>query len=240
MGENRAGENRTGKIRTPGALIGRGRAADVYEYGEGRVLRRYRSERDHAAEVELMAYLRERGYPVPEVFAVEGRDMVMERVVGPTMLRELGRRPWRVRRYAKMLADLHRRLHAFAPPPELRDGFGPRETVLHLDLHPDNVLLTPFGPVVIDWSNAAAGAAGADVAKTVLIMALSETEVSALLRPLLSAMRKAFLRTFVAAAQADPAPYLPVVGRARVGDPHLTPVEAKRLDAFLEGGAVDF
>lgn len=232
-------DDHTGKSRAAGPLLGRGRAADVYEYGDGRVLRRYRTEHDHALEAGVMKYLRANGYPVPEVFEVEGRDMVMERVEGPTMLREMGRRPWRVRRYARVLADLHRRLHEFAPPPELRDGFGPRETILHLDLHPDNVLLTPSGPVVIDWPNAVAGAAGADVAQTVLIMAVSEADVPAVLRPLLSLLRKVFLRAFVEAAQADPKPYLSAVGRERLQDRHLTPVEAVRLNAYLERFAVE-
>ena len=227
-------DDHTGASRVPGALLGRGRAADVYEYGDGRVLRRYRTERDHGIEAGVMAYLRANGYPVPEVFEAEGRDMVMERVEGPTMLREMGRQPWRVRHFARMLADLHRRLHEFAPPPDLRESFGPRETVLHLDLHPDNVLLTPSGPVVIDWSNAAAGAAGADIAQTLLIMAVSEADVPTLLKPVLSVLRKMFVRTFVAAAQADPAPYLPAVGQARFENPHLTPVETERLGAFLE------
>ena len=37
-----------------------------------------------------MRYVRERGYPVPAVYAVSGPDMVMERVDGPTMLKDLG------------------------------------------------------------------------------------------------------------------------------------------------------
>ncbi len=46
-----------------------------------------------------------------------------------------------------LLADLHDRLHALGPPQgDLPMG--------HLDLHPLNVLMSPDGPVVIDWSNA--------------------------------------------------------------------------------------
>jgi uncharacterized membrane-anchored protein len=43
--------------------------------------------------------------------------------------------------------------------------------VLHLDLHPDNVMLTPDGPKVIDWSNAEEGAPGLDWAMSAVILA---------------------------------------------------------------------
>ncbi|MFI1467891.1 phosphotransferase family protein [Streptomyces wuyuanensis] len=40
--------------------------------------------------------------------------------------------------------------------------------MLHLDLHPGNVILTQRGPVVIDWCNAGAGDPAADVAMTMV------------------------------------------------------------------------
>ena len=59
----------------PGTLIGSGRNADVYDLGRGRVLRRYRDQRDPArvtAEAEVMRHARAAGVPVPEVFDVTG------------------------------------------------------------------------------------------------------------------------------------------------------------------------
>ena len=50
---------------------------------------------------------------------------------------------------------MHNRLHVVEAPPGLRTGFGPGRAVLHLDLHPANVMLTSRGPVVIDWSKRA-------------------------------------------------------------------------------------
>jgi hypothetical protein len=61
--------------REPGELIGRGRAADVYALDAGRVLRRYRTPHPCTAEAELMRYLRQAGYPVPEVFDADGPDL---------------------------------------------------------------------------------------------------------------------------------------------------------------------
>lgn len=42
----------------------------------------------------------------------DGRDLVMGRVDGVTMLDDLGDHPWRLRRHAHTLADLHTRLGA--------------------------------------------------------------------------------------------------------------------------------
>jgi tRNA A-37 threonylcarbamoyl transferase component Bud32 len=48
-------------------------------------------------EVAIMRYVRDRGYPAPQVVDVSGRDLTLERVDGPTMLADLRRRPWRFR-----------------------------------------------------------------------------------------------------------------------------------------------
>ena len=63
---------------------------------------------------------------------------------------------------AGMLADLYASLHALPA----RRGFGPQDRVLHLDLHPDNVMLEARGPVVIDWCNPSGGQADLDIAMT--------------------------------------------------------------------------
>ncbi|HKY50290.1 MAG TPA: phosphotransferase, partial [Candidatus Limnocylindria bacterium] len=83
---------------TPGPLLASGRAADVYEFTDGLVLRRYRTDHDCVYEAAVMQHVRAHGYPAPEVVAVAGRDLVMERVDGPTMLRDLSSHPWRVLR----------------------------------------------------------------------------------------------------------------------------------------------
>jgi len=96
----------------PGALLGSGRNADVYDIGAGRVLRRYRDGRDAdrvAAEARVMGHARAAGVPVPEVFDVSGADIVMARATGPTMLDLLGARPWTVGAQARLLARLHDR-----------------------------------------------------------------------------------------------------------------------------------
>jgi Ser/Thr protein kinase RdoA (MazF antagonist) len=217
-------------------LIGRGRAADVYALDAHRVLRRYRTPYSCAAEADLMHYLRQAGYPVPAVFAADGGDLVMERLNGRDMLADLASRPWRVARHARVLARLHDQLHQIAPPAGLPRPFGAGERIMHLDLHPGNVMLTPDGPVVIDWTNAAAGPAGADVAMAYLIMASSDLDdVPAWLRPVAGGLRRMLVRRFLAAARDDPGPYLARVARYRMADVNVRPAEAARLLRLAEG-----
>jgi aminoglycoside phosphotransferase (APT) family kinase protein len=90
--------------------------------------------------------------------------MVLERIAGPTMEQVLRRRPWSARTHAATLTELHARLHAIT-----LDG----ATAVHFDLHPANVILSPRGPVLIDWTNAHAGDPEQDVAMTWLILQTS-------------------------------------------------------------------
>ncbi|MEL7209341.1 MAG: phosphotransferase, partial [Actinomycetota bacterium] len=127
----------------PGPLIGSGRAADVYDLGDGRVLRRNRSGGSTAREAAVMGHVRAHGYPVPRVHDADGPDLVMDRVEGPTMLEAFGRKPWRLWGWADLLADLHRQLGAVPVPDlDLPRREGPAEVLVPVDQHPDNVLLT--------------------------------------------------------------------------------------------------
>ena len=219
----------------PGPLVGAGRAADVYDIGAGRVLRRYRVPFDVEPEAAVMRHLEQAGFPVPRIYDADGRDLVMERLNGHDMLADLGRKPWLVRRHGRALAALHNRLHEIQAPPGLAPAFGSGDRVLHLDLHPGNVMLTSRGPVVIDWSNVRAGPAGADVAMAYLIMASSDTDlIPALLRPVVGQLRAILIRQFVAGAQDDPEPHVSRVARARAEDPNVRPAEAGRLLRIAE------
>lgn len=226
----------------PGPLLGTGRSADVYALGNGRVLRRYRVPIDVAAEARLMQHLAAASYPVPEVFDADGRDMVLERLDGPDMLADLGRRPWRVPRHARTLAELHNRLHRISAPAGLAEvagqsgkAFGPGSAVLHLDLHPANVMLTQRGPVVIDWVDAHAGPPGADVAIAYLIMSTADTDmIPPRLRPVIRLLRAAFCRRFLASATDNPWPHIADAARLRLANINTRPSEAARLRRIAE------
>ena len=212
----------------PGELVGVGRAADVYALGDDRVLRRVRDSRhDSEPEALIMRHLAMNGFPVPEVHDAAGPDLIMERLDGPDMLADLGRRPWLARKYGRLLADLHDRLHQIGAPAGMPRLFEPGDRVMHLDLHPANVMLTSRGPVVIDWTGATAGP---DVAMAYLIIASSEADgVPALVRPAVETVRAQLIGQFMAAVRDDPWPHVDAVAEHRLTDPNVRPSEATRL-----------
>lgn len=213
-------------------LIAQGRAADVFDAGPGRVLRRYRMrEHDCTREGEVMRHARRAGYPVPTVYDVDGPDLVLERIDGPTMLDALGRTPWRLRSYARLLADLHTRLGRIAAPPGLPQPLGAGDDLIHLDLHPGNVILSSRGPVVIDWTNAAAGPAAADVADTWLLLACARPDDGL---ALVIAVQGLYARLFVNRAGRDAArDHLHAAFAHRVADHNMRPAEVARMRALV-------
>jgi aminoglycoside phosphotransferase (APT) family kinase protein len=213
-----------------GALLGRGRAADVFAHGDGRVLRRYRDDADAEREALVMEHARRHGFPVPAVHDAHGPDLVLDRVDGPTMLADLARRPWRVRSHAATLADLHRALHEIPAPPGLPSLFGDGPRLVHTDLHPENVLLGPAGPVVIDWQAAGGGEPADDVALAWIIIATSEVPGPAPVRALLGGGRHLFAETFLErAGRAAAQQRLAGMVALRLRDPHLRPREERAV-----------
>jgi aminoglycoside phosphotransferase (APT) family kinase protein len=151
-------------------LIASGRDGDIFEHehDSGLVVRVTRGGRSLEHEARVMAYAKEHGYPVPAVHELRAAntELVMERIDGPMMMDRMFREPWALPRYMQQLADLHDTLHEITAPPwlaELHDG---GDRLVHLDLHPANVMLAARGPVVIDWTNAARGDGLVDVAVT--------------------------------------------------------------------------
>lgn len=152
-----------------GKLLGTGRANDVYELDAGWVLRRNREGwGDALAEGIVMEHLRAHGYPVPRVRLSDSTptELVMQRLSGPTMLEACLAGSLEAEEAGAMLADLLRRLHAVPARNSASDC-----RVLHLDLHPDNVMLTSEGPYVIDWSNTEESRPGLDWGVSAVILA---------------------------------------------------------------------
>jgi aminoglycoside phosphotransferase (APT) family kinase protein len=225
----------------PGKLLAQGRAADVFEAGPGRVLRRYREGEggDVADEAEVMEHARRNGFPVPEVFEASGRCLVLERIEGPTMMNDLAARPWRVRGHGATLGQLHERLHRIAAPAGMRSQLGRGDCLVHFDLHPENVLLSPGGPVVIDWSNASRGSADDDVALTWAILATSEIPGPLPFRLLARAGRSLLVGAFLGEVDSESARQrLSAVAEVRLNtDPHLLEPERRALRDLIEKGA---
>lgn len=219
-------------------LLAAGRDADVFDLGDGRVLRRHRDGRPATKQAELIRYVASHGYPVPRLIDASGPDLILERIDGPELQAAI--RPWNIGRSARLLADLHHRLHRIPPLPGLDAPFGEPVALLHLDLHPRNVLLGPNGPVVIDWANAANGPGQADIALMYVIGATSRIDGGVATRAVLNAGRTRFLDVFRgAAADADFARVLPAVAGWRGRDPNVTADERAAIDRLLAHGTLE-
>ncbi|GCE01970.1 phosphotransferase [Embleya hyalina] len=202
-------------------VLATGRDADVFALDARRVLRRYRDGGDVAAEAVMMAHVGGLGFPVPRVHSAEGRDLVLERLTGPTMLQALAGGEITAPAAAELLAGLLARLHALPPRIPGRSGAHP----VHLDLHPANIMLEARGPVVIDWRNSRDGRPEFDVAVSALILAQVAVdparEEAALAAELLTA--------FLTAVDTVPPDALDHAVRFRRADPNPTTREIALL-----------
>ena len=218
--------------------IAEGREAEIFAYEPGKVLRLLRDSDDSGrleAEAQTMRAARDAGLPVPApygVINVDGRaGLILDRVDGPDLLTEMGKKPWIVLRGARVTGELHARLHAVPAPDgtrslhdvirrhiggvplsgELRafvlgllDGLPDGDAVCHGDFHPGNIIDTPHGPQIIDWPNATRGHPDADYARTRLVLRLGDPPpgTQLLLRYLIGVVRGVFLRRYDTAYRA--------------------------------------
>jgi len=220
-------------MRAPGRLLASGREADIFEYGPGLVLRRSREGRSMAAEARIMTHVRSQGYPVPAVDDVsdDGVDMVIERVEGADMVAVMASRPWTIPRQGGVLADLHLQLHDLAAPQWLHDApVGRGDRMLHLDLHPLNVILGPKGPMVIDGANACRGDPVVDVDLAWVLMAAGEIPTGRLMAAVFGRARGALVRSFLRPFDRDElSQRLRDVVAYKVKDPHMSAAEQARM-----------
>jgi len=149
-------------------------------------------------EYLVMRHLQGTRIPAPEPHALltlEGRAAIlMSWCPGRPMATELMRRPWRACHLGASMGRLQAELHSLDVPPELRSALPSwleaipldpelrclleraslgRESLLHLDVHPFNVM-TDGGRVtgLLDWANARLGDPRADWARTLSILQL--------------------------------------------------------------------
>ncbi|MEU4701070.1 phosphotransferase [Nonomuraea dietziae] len=213
-----------------GSLIAAGYDCEIFEAGPGRVVRRSRDGRSLEREAAVMRHARRHGFPAPEVFDADGPDILMEHVAGPSLLEETARAPARAAEHGELLAGLLRRLSTVRSPGWLQAAAGrPGNRLLHLDLHPGNVLLTGDGPRVVDWANAARGAPGADAACTWLILATATVT-----QPSLEEGRAGLLAAFLDGVDPEAArPHLRAEAQRRRAERDLTAEEQAEIDRFL-------
>jgi aminoglycoside phosphotransferase (APT) family kinase protein len=126
---------------------------------------------------------------------------VYESVAGPTMLQLLVTRPWQVGKLSRQLAELHFAIHQvplegipsyrerwlsdIERVPNLSPDVKARLLVIvnqipevnqlcHFDFHPDQVIFTARGPLILDWMTACSGDPAADVARTQILLTIGK------------------------------------------------------------------
>lgn len=102
-----------------GERLGIGRTAEVYAWGDDRVVKLIRPglpDRFGEAEAEAAALVGQAVVAAPRFFGttrVDGRyGLIYQRLTGPSMLDRLSARPWLVGRLAREFAALHAAIHA--------------------------------------------------------------------------------------------------------------------------------
>jgi aminoglycoside phosphotransferase (APT) family kinase protein len=156
-------------------------------------------------EARTMEFAHSHGYPTPRIDEVsdDGLEVVMERIEGLNMLDALNATPWRAKSYGRVLADLHQRLHELPGPEWLGPApCGRGDRLLHLDLHPLNVMMSPRGPIVIDWANAVRGDPNTDVALTWILISAGEVPTRGVKGKLVGLIRGQLIRGFIGAFDA--------------------------------------
>lgn len=195
-------------------LLAVGATADIFIVDDDRVLRRYRDLHDASAEAMLLQHVVDHGFPAPAVYSCEGSDLVIERLHGPTLLQALAAGEFSLQDSVEIMADLHRRLHAIPPPA----GTTRDDVVVHLDLHPGNIVLTEtHGAALVDWGNATVGSLNLDIAMSAIILA----EVAADSGGEYSRAARAMLAAFLAVAGGNPIAQLDAAVQFRLEDPSL-------------------
>jgi tRNA A-37 threonylcarbamoyl transferase component Bud32 len=250
-----------------GTLLGQGRTADIYAWGETRVLKLYHAGWPVAMieeEARISRQVAHTGLPVPavgEVLTINGRTgIVFSRVNGPTLVQDFATHPWTVMRSVRVFTDLHLQMHAQVvlglpsqrqqlrrligeadvPAATRQEALGRLEDLpdgqmlCHGDYHPENVLMTRAGPVIIDWFTASCGHPLADVACTSLLLQAGELPSSPMAHWLLVSARamvhRAYLRRYLGHSRTRPediaAWHVPIIV-ARLG--HGIPEERDRM-----------
>ena len=204
-----------------------------------------------------------------EIVEVDGRrGLLYERLEGISMLRDMNARPWMLWKHARSLAELQLKIHeqltselpsyknrldydirnSVHLSEELKNKALARLSVLpegknicHGDYHPDNVLITERGPVVIDWMTASTGNPWADVARTSLILSIGAKAAGKQVRPIIRTAIKLYHDTYLNRYRArkpdtenEMNRWLPIIAAGRLNE-NIVPEREALIRIVKEG-----
>jgi len=188
-----------------------------------------------------------------ETVEVNGRrGIVYERVQGVSMLQDLNTHPWTIFRHVRALAELQMQYQQICVPglipyraslrysinnaPQLSDDERARalnlletlpdgDGLCHGDFHPGNIIISPCGPIVIDWMTAVSGSPWADVARTCLLLTVGPKaagdQLSPFVRIFINLYHDTYLKRYKALRADDSNElqrWMPVIAAARLNE----------------------
>jgi uncharacterized protein (TIGR02172 family) len=225
---------------------------------------------DYEARIAHAVYEAGISSPKPgEIVEVDDRrGLIYERLEGNSMVEDIKARPWMLWKHARSLAELQNQIHqrsttglpsykdrlrydlsqtshltdhlrgkALHLLEQLPDG----QNICHGDYHPENVLITKRGPVVIDWMTACSGSPWADVARTSLILTIGAKaagkQIPLILRIMVGLYHRIYLQRYHslrADTRNELRRWTPVIAAARLGE-NIIP-EREALIIIIEQG----
>ena len=201
------------------------------------------------------------------IVEVEDRlGIVFERIQGRSISDTIAHEPWKLFQLARVMAELHATMHSYELPElasrrerlediiravaalptntkeavlkvlsQLPDG----NAVCHGDFFADNIIVSPRGPVIIDWFGAARGNPLADVARTWLLNRLAYVKAGIperwIIPPMRALFHSVYLRRYLQirpGSREQIAAWLLPVMAARLAE--SVPGEEERFLALIE------
>lgn len=160
-----------------------------------------------------------------KVIEVKGRyGIVYEFVEGETMLQTMISNPLKLGSYAHQLAELHISIHKIETSElpsqrqflekrirnleiltseekeeilKILDDLPDDNRICHVDFHPDNIILTTKGPIIIDWPNSSRGNPLADVMMTSLILKFGTPPTGLITRLIVRLFKSRFQKAYL-------------------------------------------
>jgi tRNA A-37 threonylcarbamoyl transferase component Bud32 len=204
-----------------------------------------------------------------EILDLNGRQgLIYERIQGISMLQDMNARPWLLLKHARSLTELHVQIHqkSIDGLPKYKDrlrydtrntqhlgqdlgnkalaqldALPDSQTLCHGDFHPGNIILTPAGPIVIDWMTASAGSPWADVARTSLLLSIGPKSAGKLVSPIIKIAIRLYYRaylnryhTLVPDTKNELKRWIPVIAAARLNE-GIVPEREALIEMVKEG-----
>lgn len=211
--------------------IGQGGSAEVFDLGNGEILKLFFLHREDYCQQEMENYrlIEKTNLPIMHLdrsVKIAGRSGLVfsGALVGATIGQIIKKTPWRTIELARLLADLHVRIHEQEAPhlPSFHSRLKTRiekerrltqlirsnllaaadklprgDRLCHGDFHIDNVIIGDGRCLIIDWNSCSRGAVACDVYKTLACLLYENRELPFFYRKAQRPLRRLLAREYL-------------------------------------------